>query len=256
MAWLGQAPFTDTSHVFVNLGDGTYHHSGLLAIRAAVAAKARITYKILFNDAVAMTGGQAVDGPLTVDRIARQVRAEGVETIAVVSEYPDRLAGGGFPEGVTIVERDRLDEIQKNLREVEGVSVLIFDQTCAAEKRRRRKQKEFPKAKKLAVINDRVCEGCGDCSLQSNCPSVEPIETPFGTKRRINQSCCNQDLSCTDGFCPSFVTIEGGPLKTSAKTDPVAIIEAARTLSLPAPVPTAPAANILIPGVGGTGVTT
>ncbi|MGI9494390.1 MAG: indolepyruvate ferredoxin oxidoreductase family protein, partial [Geminicoccaceae bacterium] len=175
VAWLGQAPFTEASHVFVNLGDGTYHHSGLLAIRAAVAAKATMTYKILFNDAVAMTGGQAVDGPLSVGQIARQVRAEGVQTIAVVSEDPDRLEGGGFPEGVTIADRDQLLEVQEKLRETVGVSVLIFDQTCAAEKRRRRKKGQYPKAKKLAVINDRVCEGCGDCSLQSNCPSVEPL---------------------------------------------------------------------------------
>ncbi len=256
VGWLGQRPFTETPHVFVNLGDGTYHHSGLLAIRAAVAANARITYKILFNDAVAMTGGQAVDGPLTVDRIARQVRAEGVETIAVVSEQPDRLASGGFPEGVTIVERDRLDEVQKNLRAFEGVSVLIFDQTCAAEKRRRRKKGSYPRAKKLAVINDRVCEGCGDCSLQSNCPSVEPLPTPFGTKRRINQSTCNQDLSCTDGFCPSFVTVEGGTLKRPGDADLRPLIDAAASLSLPAGPRADASANILIPGVGGTGVTT
>ncbi len=256
VAWLGQQPFTETPHVFVNLGDGTYHHSGLLAIRAAVAAKARITYKILFNDAVAMTGGQAVDGPLTVDRIARQVRAEGVETIAVISEQPDRLAGGNFPKGVTFAERDGLNEIQKSLRSVEGVSVLIFDQTCAAEKRRRRKRGSYPRARKLAVINDRVCEACGDCSLQSNCPSVEPLATPFGIKRRINQSTCNQDLSCTDGFCPSFVTIEGGTLKKPLDAELVGLISSASSLPLPTKPPADASANILIPGVGGTGVTT
>lgn len=255
VAWLGQAPFTDTDHVFVNLGDGTYHHSGLLAIRAALAAKANITYKILFNDAVAMTGGQALDGTLTVDRIARQLRAEGVETIAVVSESPERLDIEQFPSGVTISERDHLNDVQKNLREIKGVSVLIFDQTCAAEKRRRRKKGQFPKAKKLAAINDRVCEGCGDCSLQSNCPSVEPLETAFGTKRRINQSSCNQDLSCVDGFCPSFVTVEGGELKKPEGVDLNDVIDAATTLPAPVP-PISASANVVIPGVGGTGVTT
>ena len=256
IAWLGQTPFTETSHVFVNLGDGTYHHSGLLAIRAAIAAKATMTYKILFNDAVAMTGGQAVDGPLSVGQIARQVRAEGVQTITVVSENPDRLAGERFPDDVAVVDRDRLLEVQEKLRETEGISVLIFDQTCAAEKRRRRKKGQFPKAKKLAVINDRVCEGCGDCSLKSNCPSVEPLETAFGTKRRINQSSCNQDLSCFDGFCPSFVTIEGGAVTRPEGADLSALISDAKALPLPKPSPIETSANILIPGVGGTGVTT
>ena len=256
VAWLGQAPFTATSHVFVNLGDGTYHHSGLLAIRAAVAAKATMTYKILFNDAVAMTGGQAVDGPLTVDQIARQVRAEGVQTISVVSEEPGRLAGRSFPAGVTIDQREKLAEVQKSLRETDGVSVLIFDQTCAAEKRRRRKRGQFPKARKLAAINERVCEGCGDCSLQSNCPSVEPLETAFGTKRRVNQSSCNQDLSCVDGFCPSFVTIENGTPEKPEADDLSTLISDAKALPLPAAPPAETSLNILIPGVGGTGVTT
>ncbi len=256
VAWLGQTPFTETSHVFVNLGDGTYHHSGLLAIRAAIAAKAKMTYKILFNDAVAMTGGQTVDGPLTVDQIARQLRAEGVDTIAVVSEHPDQLAGGDFPVGVRIAEREKLDEVQRGLRETDGVSVLIFDQTCAAEKRRRRKKGQFPKAKKLAVINDRVCEGCGDCSLQSNCPSVEPLETAFGTKRRINQSSCNQDLSCVDGFCPSFITIEGGTPKKPENVDLSALVDKAGGLLSPETPSTKAATNILITGIGGTGVTT
>lgn len=256
VAWLGQAPFTETSHVFVNLGDGTYHHSGLLAIRAAVAAKARVTYKILFNDAVAMTGGQAISGPLTVDRIARQVRAEGVSTIAVVSEHPEQLTDKEFPDNVTIAERDNLNEIQQTLREIDDVSVLIFDQTCAAEKRRRRKQKKYPTSKKLAVINERVCEGCGDCSLQSNCPSVEPLTTPFGTKRQINQSSCNQDLSCTDGFCPSFITVEGGQLKRPDDSYLTAITDNAAKLPLPTASTSKASCNILIPGVGGTGVTT
>ncbi|MGI9437456.1 MAG: indolepyruvate ferredoxin oxidoreductase family protein [Geminicoccaceae bacterium] len=255
VAWIGQAPFTETRHVFANLGDGTYHHSGLLAIRAAVAAKARITYKILFNDAVAMTGGQAVDGPLSVGRIAAQLKAEGVERIVVLSEHPERLDRDGLPQGIPMFERGRLGEVQDDLRNHDGVSVLIFDQTCAAEKRRRRKRGDYPKAPLRAVINERVCEGCGDCSLQSNCPSVEPLATAFGVKRRINQSSCNQDLSCLNGFCPSFVTIEGA-VSPAPTADPEAIVEAARALPLPEPSAVSIGANILLPGVGGTGVTT
>ena len=256
VAWLGQRHFTRTPHVFVNLGDGTYHHSGLLAIRAAVAANANITYKILFNDAVAMTGGQSVDGPLSVDQIVRQVRAEGVETVVVVSEHPEHVARERMPADVAIVERDNLADVQNELRETAGVSVLIFDQTCAAEKRRRRKKGTYPKAKQRAVINERVCEGCGDCSLQSNCPSVEPLPTPFGLKRRINQSSCNQDLSCTDGFCPSFLMIEGGTPKKPEVADLDDLIDAAANLDQPAPITTRTVTNILIPGIGGTGVTT
>lgn len=254
VAWLGQAPFTETEHVFVNLGDGTYHHSGLLAIRAAVAADARVTYKILYNDAVAMTGGQTVDGQQSVEQIVAQVRAEGVRRIVVVSEQPERFSAGSLPGDVPIHEREKLNAVQEELREVRGVSVLIFDQTCAAEKRRRQKRGLAPAAKAKVLINDRVCEGCGDCSRQSNCLSVEPIETAFGTKRRINQSSCNQDLSCTDGFCPSFVTIEGG-VSAKPETPVDHIMSAASTLPRPT-VPAGGRANVLLPGIGGTGVTT
>lgn len=256
VAWLGQRHFTRTPHVFVNLGDGTYHHSGLLAIRAAVAAKASITYKILFNDAVAMTGGQSVDGPLSVGQIVRQVRAEGVQAVTVVSEHPEWLTAEQIPADIAIVERDKLIQVQEKLRDTAGVSVLIFDQTCAAEKRRRRKKGTYPKAKQLAVINERVCEGCGDCSLQSNCPSVEPLLTPFGLKRRINQSSCNQDLSCTDGFCPSFLMIEGGTPAKPEAANLTQLMEAAARLTAPTAPSDDATANILIPGVGGTGVTT
>ncbi len=254
IAWLGQVPFTDTKHVFANLGDGTYHHSGLLAIRAAIAAGATMTYKILYNDAVAMTGGQTVDGPLSVSQIIAQLKAEGIQRIVVVSERPERFSKGSLPGDVQVLDRAELGAVQKSLREVPDVSVLIFDQTCAAEKRRRRKRGLAPPARKQVVIHDRVCEGCGDCSRQSNCLSIEPIETPFGTKRRINQSSCNQDLSCTDGFCPSFVLIEGG-VPEELKTPVDHIMSAASTLPLPA-VPAGGSANILLPGIGGTGVTT
>ncbi|MCC7168647.1 MAG: indolepyruvate ferredoxin oxidoreductase family protein, partial [Rhodospirillales bacterium] len=210
-SWIGQAPFTDTQHVFQNLGDGTYFHSGLLAIRAAVSAKVNITYKILFNDAVAMTGGQPIDGPLSVPILARQLAAEGVERIAVVSDEPDHYPpGSAFPGGVTFHHRDDLDPLQRDLRGWRGVSALIYDQTCAAEKRRRRKRGQLVDPPKRVFINELVCEGCGDCGLQSNCVSVVPVETEFGRKRAIDQSACNKDYSCLKGFCPSLVTIEGG----------------------------------------------
>src|SRR4051812_13912373 len=212
--WIGQAPFTKTRHVFANLGDGTYSHSGLLAIRQAVAAQVPITYKILFNDAVAMTGGQPVEGTLTVPQIVRQVAAEGVERIVVVADDPRKYpSNAGIPSGVPIRERRELDAVQRDLREFPGVSVLVYDQTCAAEKRRRRKRKTFPDPAKRVVINDRVCENCGDCSAKSNCMSVVPVETEFGRKRTIDQSSCNKDFTCLEGFCPSFVTIEGGKLR-------------------------------------------
>ena len=255
VAWIGQAPFTETEHVFVNLGDGTYFHSGLLAIRAANAAGVSVTYKILYNDAVAMTGGQSVDGSLSVEQIIAQLKAEGVSRIVVVSEAPKRFGQGALPHDVDLVDRAELNAVQKDLRTFKGVSVLIFDQTCAAEKRRRRKRGLAPEAEQRVMIHDRVCEGCGDCSRQSNCLSVEPIETPFGTKRRINQSSCNQDLSCTDGFCPSFVTIEGGvPQRPEAPVDRV--MAAASDLPLPVLAAGKKTANVLLPGIGGTGVTT
>ncbi len=259
VAWVGQAPFSKTKHVFVNLGDGTYFHSGILAIRAAVGAGVNITYKILYNDAVAMTGGQSVDGPLDPAMITRQVAAEGVRRIVVVTDEPEKYPlGTNWAEGVTVEHRERLDAIQKDLREIEGVTVLLYDQTCAAEKRRRRKRGLFPDPPKRAFINDLVCEGCGDCSVKSNCVSVVPVETEFGRKRAIDQSSCNKDFSCVNGFCPSFVTVHGGAIRKmkplSQKPSP-----AADTWDdLPAPVvPSLDAPyGIVVTGVGGTGVVT
>jgi indolepyruvate ferredoxin oxidoreductase len=264
VTWVGQAPFTTENHVFCNLGDGTYYHSGLLAIRAAIAGDVNITYKILFNDAVAMTGGQEFDGPLDPGMISRQIAAEGVAPIIVVTDEPEKYpAGYPWAAGVTVRHRSELDAVQRELREVKGVSAMIYDQTCASEKRRRRKKIDkdgkpgFPDPAKRAVINEAVCEGCGDCSVQSNCLSVEPLETEFGRKRQINQSSCNKDFSCVNGFCPSFVTVEGGKLKKPPKTK----IEAGNALdvqSLPQPVlpTTAQPFGVLVTGVGGTGVVT
>ena len=250
--WIGQAPFTEEKHIFANLGDGTYYHSGILAIRAAVAANVNITYKILYNDAVAMTGGQPIDGPLTPSDIARQVAAEGVKRIVVVTDEPDKYPSGYFGSDIRIHHRDELDAVQRELREIPGVTALIYDQTCAAEKRRRRKRGKFADPARRVVINDLVCEGCGDCGVQSNCVSVVPIETEFGRKRAIDQSSCNKDYSCLKGFCPSFVTVEGGTLRKPPKA------EAVDFGSLPEP--TLPNAaepyNILVTGVGGTGVVT
>jgi indolepyruvate ferredoxin oxidoreductase len=218
LSWVGEAPFSKRKHMFQNIGDGTYFHSGLLAIRAAVAAKTNITYKILFNDAVAMTGGQRHDGALDVPTIAHQVHAEGVRRIVVVSDEPEKYpAGIQWPAGLTVHHRDEIDVVQKELREIEGTTALIYDQTCAAEKRRRRKRGKFADPAKRLVINDLVCEGCGDCGVKSNCVSVQPLETELGRKRTIDQSSCNKDYSCVKGFCPSFVTVEGGQLKKKGK---------------------------------------
>jgi indolepyruvate ferredoxin oxidoreductase len=253
--WIGQAPFTDEKHIFANLGDGTYFHSGLLAIRAAVAAKVNMTYKILYNDAVAMTGGQRHDGPLDPAMISRQIAAEGVKPIIVVTDEPEKYPRGvAWAEGVTVRHRDELDQVQRELRETPGVSALIYDQTCASEKRRRRKRNEYPDPAKRVVINERVCEACGDCSVKSNCLSVEPLETEYGRKRTINQSSCNKDFSCLKGFCPSFVSVEGGRLrkgKSAARgeVDLPALPEPA-TASLASPY------GILVTGIGGTGVIT
>ena len=208
--WIGQAPFTTERHVFQNLGDGTYAHSGLMAIRAAAAAGVNITYKILYNDAVAMTGGQPVEGAMTVPQIAKQVLAEGARRVVVVADEPGKYPKhAGFPAGVTVRHRDDLDAVQRELRDIPGLTVLIYDQTCAAEKRRRRKRGKFPDPPERVFINDAVCEGCGDCSDKSNCIAVLPVETELGRKRRIDQSNCNKDFSCLKGFCPSFVTVRG-----------------------------------------------
>ena len=212
--WVGEAPFSNRNHVFQNLGDGTYNHSGYMAIRAAIASNTNITYKILFNDAVAMTGGQANDGGLTVPQVARQVAAEGAKRVVIVTDEPDKYASDTvWPKGVTIHHRDDLITVQKTLAEVPGVTVLIYDQTCAAEKRRRRKRHTFPDPDKRVIINELVCEGCGDCGVKSNCVSVQPLETEWGRKRTIDQSSCNKDFSCVKGFCPSFVTVHGAKLK-------------------------------------------
>ena len=259
VSWVGQAPFVEDDHVFVNLGDGTYYHSGYMAIRQAVASGENMTYKILFNDAVAMTGGQSHDGPVTVPAITRQVEAEGVQKIVVVTDEPDKYpTATPFAHGVTIHHRDELDTVQKDLREFPGVSVLVYDQTCAAEKRRRRKRGTFPDPAKRVMINEQVCEGCGDCSVKSNCLSVIPVETEFGRKRSIDQSSCNKDFSCVNGFCPSFVTVEGGGLRKPDTQMPVGADTAFDDIDLPEPTlpPLDQPYGILVTGVGGTGVVT
>ncbi len=255
LTWVGIAPFSERAHVFQNLGDGTYFHSGLLAIRGAATAGVNITYKILVNDAVAMTGGQPVEGQLSVAEVTHQLRAERVARIAVVSDdtpkYGTRL---GFAAGVTVHDRAELESVQRELREVRGVSALVYDQACAAEKRRRRKLGKLPDPDRRVFINEQVCEGCGDCSVQSNCVSIEPQETLLGRKRRIDQSSCNKDYSCIKGFCPSFVTVEGAMLRIPAPAHVPADLIAA----IPEPTratATAPIA-ILITGIGGTGVVT
>ena len=255
--WLGQAPFTDEAHIFANLGDGTYYHSGLMAIRAAIAGDVNITYKILFNDAVAMTGGQPHDGPLSPWQISQQVHHEGVKKIIVVSDEPDKYAiGTDWAPGVTIRHRDELDKVQRELREIEGVTALIYDQTCAAEKRRRRKRGTFPDPDRRVFINDLVCEGCGDCSVQSNCVSVEPLETEWGRKRTINQSSCNKDFSCLKGFCPSFVTVSGGTPRKAKPTGGDGLEAAFTALPEPKRIASEKPFNMIVTGVGGTGVIT
>ena len=244
--WIGQAPFTDEPHIFANIGDGTYFHSGILAIRAAVASGVNITYKLLANDAVAMTGGQPVDGELTVEDIVAQVRAEGVAAVRVVSDDPRRHRNAGFH----VAGRDALDAVQRELSAVPGCTVLVYDQTCAAELRRRRARGLAADPDVRVVINDAVCEGCGDCSTRSNCVAVEPLDTEFGLKRTINQTACNKDLSCLDGFCPALVTLSGAKLKVEGtRVDDVKLL-------LPLPAADQDAANILIAGVGGTGIVT
>ena len=255
--WITRAKFNGNRHIFQNLGDGTFYHSGSMAIRQAVAAGTNITFKILFNDAVAMTGGQPVDGPISVQAIAHSVRAEGVERIALVSDEPELYDASDFPAGTTISHRRDLDSIQRELREIPGVTILIYAQTCATEKRRRRKRGLLEDPNKFVVINELVCEGCGDCSVESNCLSVIPKETPFGRKRQIDQDSCNKDYSCVNGFCPSFVTVEGGQLKRREGMPLQTEFEQlASTLPDPDPAPIEDCYDLLVTGVGGTGVVT
>ena len=260
--WVGQQPFANDRHIFANLGDGTYFHSGILAVRQAIAAGVNITYKILYNDAVAMTGGQTIgerpEGHSVV-QIAQSMRAEGAQRIVVVTDEPEKYEGvQGLPEGVAVEHRDMLDAVQRTLREIEGTTVIIYDQTCATEKRRRRKRGTLVDPATRVVINPLVCEGCGDCGVQSNCVSVEPLETDFGRKRQINQSTCNKDISCVKGFCPSFVTVQGGSLRKPAAARSAAAPQA----GLPDPVlPDLDVATdgvwgVVVAGVGGTGVIT
>lgn len=259
--WVSHAMFTKVPHVFQNLGDGTYYHSGYLAIRQAVAARATLTYKILFNDAVAMTGGQPVDGIITVDAIARQVEAEGVKQVVVLSDDIAKYDGQRhrFPAGTEFHDRAELDAVQRRLRDTAGVTVLIYEQTCAAEKRRRRKKGQLVDPARRLYINDRVCEGCGDCSVQSNCVAVLPLETPLGRKRKIDQSSCNKDYSCAKGFCPSFVGVLGGQVRKRAGALAGGSQDFQRrvdALPLPAAHAWTGPYDLLVTGVGGTGVVT
>ena len=254
-SWIGESKFSRRGHVFQNIGDGTYFHSGIMSIRAAVAAGVNITFKILYNDAVAMTGGQAVDGPLTVPVITRQVRAEGARRVVVVTDEPEKYgARSGLAPGTTVHHRRELDAAQRRLREVVGVTVLVYDQTCAAEKRRRRKRGKYPDPPVRAFINPAVCEGCGDCGVKSNCVAVVPLETEFGRKRAIDQSSCNKDFSCVEGFCPSFVTVRGGSLRRGAgvSREGTGLPELSEP---PLPALDRPY-EIIVTGVGGTGVIT
>ncbi|MDO9360371.1 MAG: indolepyruvate ferredoxin oxidoreductase family protein, partial [Polaromonas sp.] len=260
--WVGQQPFTTDQHIFANLGDGTYFHSGSLAVRQSVAAGVNITYKILYNDAVAMTGGQQVgerpEGHSVV-QIAQSMRAEGVAKIVVVTDEPEKYDGVALVEGVAVHHRDELDAIQRQFREIKGTTVIIYDQTCATEKRRRRKRGSLVDPARRVVINELVCEGCGDCSVQSNCLSVEPLETEFGRKRQINQSTCNKDMSCLKGFCPSFVTVEGGQLRKKSKDKAASPFTMGELPEPQIPSPRGVNGNvwgIVVAGVGGTGVIT
>jgi indolepyruvate ferredoxin oxidoreductase len=252
--WIGEAPFSKRPHVFQNIGDGTYNHSGYMAIRASIAAGVNVTYKILYNDAVAMTGGQMHDGNLTVPMIAAQVAAEGARRIVVVSDEPKKYPPGTkWPAGVTFHHRDDLQQVQKELSQVPGCTILIYDQTCAAEKRRRRKRGTYPDPEKRVIINELVCEGCGDCGVKSNCVSVQPLETEWGRKRTIDQSSCNKDFSCVKGFCPSFVTVHGATLKKGRGVAEDHEIKALPEPELPRIDRTY---NIIVTGVGGTGIVT
>jgi indolepyruvate ferredoxin oxidoreductase len=252
MLWVGQSPFTAEKHVFVNIGDGTFFHSGSLALRQAVAAKTRITYKVLFNGYVSMTGGQPHDGDLTVKKVIDIARAEGVGRIVVVADDPGRYRDSPPPDGIPVHPRTELDAVQRALREFDGVSVLVYDQACATELRRQRKKDPTLDIPKRTWIHPEVCEGCGDCSVKSNCMSIEPLETELGRKRRINQSTCNKDLSCVQGFCPSFVTVHGGRLRRKARQT------AGEGAALPEPaLPSVKLGyNVVLAGIGGTGIVT
>ncbi|WP_199255988.1 indolepyruvate ferredoxin oxidoreductase family protein [Mycolicibacterium mengxianglii] len=250
--WIGQAPYTDVAHIFQNIGDGTYFHSGQLAVQANVAAETNITYKILYNSAVAMTGAQDAEAGLSVPELTHKLAAEGVIKIIVCAEEPERHRGASFAPGVTLWHRDRLDEAQRILRDVKGVTVLIYDQQCAAEARRKRKRGNLPVRRTRVVINEAVCEGCGDCGVKSNCLSVQPVDTEFGRKTRIDQTSCNTDYSCLDGQCPSFVTVEV-PEKRSAT------IKATPTpprVADPAITPIRTTHDVFLAGIGGTGIVT
>ncbi len=255
--WLGQQPFTEEKHVFANIGDGTYFHSGFLAIRQAVAAGVPMTYKVLVNGFVSMTGGQPIDGDLPVSRMAAEVVAEGVKEVVVVTDDPDRVRALGLPAEVSVHHRSEMAAVQNRLREYPGVSVLFYDQPCATERRRLRKRGKWPDPDRRAFINAAVCEGCGDCGKASNCLSIEPLDTPFGRKRRINQASCNKDFSCVEGFCPSFVTVRGGRLKR-APASSAADADTAPMPPIPEPAIARPTGvcNVLVTGVGGTGVVT
>jgi len=256
MPWVGAQTFVETPHMFQNLGDGTYTHSGLLTIRASVAAKSNVTFKILYNDAVAMTGGQPAEGSLTPEQIVHELYTEGVRPVVLVSEDPSRFSAGDLPPGTRVLHRDYLDQVQRELREVKGTSAIVYEQTCANEKRRRRKKGKYPDPDKRLFINTAVCEGCGDCSVQSNCLSVTPVETEFGRKRAIDQSTCNKDYSCIKGFCPSFVEVSGATL-AKRSFDDAALTQMAAKLPQPAVLDVSehPQA-MLVTGIGGTGVLT
>ncbi|MBM7422952.1 indolepyruvate ferredoxin oxidoreductase family protein [Spongiibacter marinus] len=262
-SWIGMAPFTEREHLFQNIGDGTYYHSGLLAIRAAVAAKVNITYKILVNDAIAMTGGQQIEGQMRVDVLSRQLEAEGVRRIALVANDPSqyRSHDSGFADNVTLHHRDELDRVQKSLRDYKGVTAIIYDQYCATELRRRRKRGSAEDPDQRIFINSRVCEGCGDCSVQSNCIAIEPEDTPYGRKRRINQSVCNKDFSCVKGYCPSFISVFGGKLRKRGVTNGrgvagVDILQRVSALPQPERMDSRVPYSVLITGIGGSGVVT
>lgn len=254
--WIGVAPYIESPHVFQNMGEGTYYHSGYLAIRQAVAARANITYKILFNDAVAMTGGQPVDGPISVPQICQQLRGERVARIVVTSDEPDKYRGIDLGPGIAVHHRRELDALQRELRATPGVTVLIHDQTCAAEKRRRRKKKTYPDPARRLFINSAVCEGCGDCGTQSNCLSIVPLETPYGRKRAVDQSSCNKDYSCAEGFCPSFVSVEGGQPRKRRAAGQADWQARLGELPMPSIAPLQAPYRLLVAGMGGTGVIT